>query len=57
MAGRQGFDWDGWFNKPGLPPKPAFDTTLAGQSEALAEAWRKVRVCPGEGGRGGSRVG
>lgn len=32
-------DWDTWFYKPGFPPKPSFDTTLADQCYALAEKW------------------
>lgn len=33
-------DWDEWFYKPGLPPKPEFDTTLAGVCYDLAEKWK-----------------
>jgi len=32
-------DWDSWFYKPGLPPKPKFDTSLAEQCYMLAEKW------------------
>ncbi|KAK3678322.1 Leucyl aminopeptidase yscIV [Recurvomyces mirabilis] len=32
-------DWDTWFYKPGLPPKPDFDTELADQCYALADKW------------------
>jgi hypothetical protein len=41
----QGFDWEGWFTRPGMPARPDFDPTLAQQSDQLAEAWRKVCVC------------
>ncbi len=29
-------DWDTWFNKPGMPPTPTFDKTLATEAESLA---------------------
>jgi leukotriene-A4 hydrolase len=32
-------DWEGKFYTPGLPPKPEFDTTLAGQCYELAAKW------------------
>jgi len=32
-------DWDTWFHKPGFPPKPVFDTTLADQCYELAYKW------------------
>lgn len=32
-------DWDAWFYTPGMPPKPAFDTTLADSCYALAKHW------------------
>ncbi|KAK5167138.1 Leucyl aminopeptidase yscIV [Saxophila tyrrhenica] len=35
-------DWDTWFYKPGYPPKPDFDTTLADQCYALAEKWKSL---------------
>lgn len=35
-------DWDAWFYKPGFPPKPAFDTTLADQCYALASKWEDL---------------
>lgn len=35
-------DWDEWFYKPGFPPKPDFDTTLADQCYALADKWEKL---------------
>jgi leukotriene-A4 hydrolase len=37
-------DWDTWFYKPGLPPKPKFDTSLADVCYSLAEKW-KDPVC------------
>lgn len=33
-------DWDSWFYKPGLPPKPDFDTSLVDQCYALADKWK-----------------
>jgi len=35
-------DWDTWFYKPGFPPKPDFDTTLADRCYQLAEKWEKL---------------
>ncbi|KAK5138211.1 hypothetical protein LTR08_004907 [Meristemomyces frigidus] len=35
-------DWDETFYKPGFPPKPAFDTTLADECYALASKWTKL---------------
>jgi leukotriene-A4 hydrolase len=35
-------DWDTWFYKPGFPPKPDFDTTLADQCFALAQKWEDL---------------
>lgn len=35
-------DWDTWFYKPGFPPKPDFDTTLADQALALANKWEAL---------------
>jgi leukotriene-A4 hydrolase len=35
-------DWDGWFYKPGFPPKPDFDTTLADQCYELADGWQAL---------------
>jgi leukotriene-A4 hydrolase len=32
-------DWQAWFYGPGMPSKPAFDTTLSAASEALATKW------------------
>lgn len=32
-------DWDSWFYKPGLPPKPDFDTSMVDECYALAEKW------------------
>ena len=33
-------DWDTWFYKPGLPPKPDFDTKLVDAVNALADKWQ-----------------
>lgn len=35
-------DWDAWFYKPGLPPKPDFDTSLANVVYELANKWRSL---------------
>lgn len=35
-------DWDAWFYKPGLPPKPTFDTSLADACYALADKWQTL---------------
>jgi leukotriene-A4 hydrolase len=32
-------DWDSWFYKPGLPPKPKFDTSIADTCYALVDKW------------------
>jgi leukotriene-A4 hydrolase len=32
-------DWDTWFYKTGMPPKPDFDTSMADVCYALAEKW------------------
>lgn len=40
-------DWDGWFYHPGLPPKPAFDTTLADACYALAAKWETLTTDTG----------
>lgn len=35
-------DWEGWLNKPGMPPVdllPQFDHTLVQESKSLAEKW------------------
>jgi leukotriene-A4 hydrolase len=34
-------DWDAWFYKPGLPPKPKFDTSMVDKCYALADRWEK----------------
>ncbi|GIZ43671.1 hypothetical protein CKM354_000688800 [Cercospora kikuchii] len=39
-------DWDTWFYKPGYPPKPDFDTTLADQALALASKWEALNTGP-----------
>ncbi|KAL8689522.1 MAG: hypothetical protein Q9224_004623, partial [Gallowayella concinna] len=33
-------DWDAWFYKPGLPPKPEFDTSMVDVCYQLAEKWK-----------------
>ncbi|KAM0333283.1 hypothetical protein ACHAQA_001944 [Verticillium albo-atrum] len=33
-------DWDAWFYKPGLPPKPEFDTSRVDVCYKLAENWK-----------------
>lgn len=42
-----GIDWDTWFYKPGLPPKPDFDTKLVDSVNALADKWKSL----GDGGK------
>lgn len=32
-------DWDAWFYKPGLPPKPDFDTSMVDVCYELADKW------------------
>jgi leukotriene-A4 hydrolase len=32
-------DWETWLYKPGMPPKPEFDTTLADECYNLADKW------------------
>lgn len=41
-------DWDSWFYKPGLPPKPDFDTSMVDKCYALAENWESevMSSCP-----------
>jgi leukotriene-A4 hydrolase len=38
----QELDWDSWFYKPGLPPKPRFDTSLADIVYELADKWKSL---------------
>ncbi|KAL4880505.1 leukotriene A-4 hydrolase [Aspergillus karnatakaensis] len=38
----QELDWDAWFYKPGLPPKPQFDTSLADVVYKLADEWKSL---------------
>jgi hypothetical protein len=38
-------DWDSWFYKPGLPPKPEFDTSMVDKCYALADKWESQNVC------------
>ncbi|KAG7107081.1 Leucine aminopeptidase 2 like protein [Verticillium longisporum] len=33
-------DWDAWFYKPGLPPKPEFDTSRVDVCYKLADSWK-----------------
>lgn len=42
----QELDWDSWFYKPGLPPKPEFDTSLADVVYELAGKWRSLPESP-----------
>ncbi|KAL2758069.1 hypothetical protein ACRALDRAFT_1055092 [Sodiomyces alcalophilus JCM 7366] len=35
-----GIDWDAWFYKPGMPPKPHFDTSRVDVCYKLAEQWK-----------------
>merc|ERR1712000_423643 len=39
-------DWDTWFYKPGLPPKPDFDTSLVDVAYRLADQWEKFTTHP-----------
>lgn len=39
-------DWDTWFYKPGLPPKPKFDTSMADKCYALADKWQSKSFSP-----------
>lgn len=40
----ESLDWDTWFYKPGLPPKPQFDTSMVDKCYKLAHKWEsKVR--------------
>ncbi|KAK6607551.1 leukotriene a4 hydrolase [Botrytis cinerea] len=39
-------DWDSWFYKPGLPPKPEFDTSLVDKCYALAKKWESKDYTP-----------
>lgn len=39
-------DWDSWFYKPGLPPKPEFDTSLVDKCYALAKKWESKDFVP-----------
>lgn len=34
-------DWETWLYKPGMPPMPKFDTTLADKIYGLADKWSK----------------
>jgi leukotriene-A4 hydrolase len=35
-------DWDAWFYKPGFPPKPDFDTSLADACLELSNKWQAL---------------
>lgn len=39
-------NWDDWFYKPGLPPKPEFDTTYVDQCFKLADQWKDESFTP-----------
>ncbi|RKF54402.1 Leukotriene A-4 hydrolase-like protein [Erysiphe neolycopersici] len=39
-------DWITWFHKPGLPPKPQFDTSLADKCYSLANQWQSEKYTP-----------
>jgi leukotriene-A4 hydrolase len=36
----QEVDWDGWFYKPGYPPKPQYDDGMVRVCYSLADRWR-----------------
>ncbi|KAL8674803.1 MAG: hypothetical protein Q9168_000784 [Polycauliona sp. 1 TL-2023] len=42
-------DWNTWFYKPGLPPKPDFDTSLVDVCYALADKWKAFSLGPEKG--------
>lgn len=37
-------DWETWFYKPGMPPKPKFDTSMVDKCYDLAAKWES-EVC------------
>ena len=37
-------DWDAWFYKPGLPPKPKFETSLVDVCYALASKRKNIKA-------------
>ncbi|RKF51371.1 Leukotriene A-4 hydrolase-like protein [Golovinomyces cichoracearum] len=39
-------DWNTWFHKPGLPPKPQFDTSLVDKCYSLADQWKSKQYSP-----------
>lgn len=39
-------DWDTWFYKPGMPPKPKFDTSMVDKCYALADNWESKVFAP-----------
>ncbi|ESZ91500.1 putative Leukotriene A-4 hydrolase like protein [Sclerotinia borealis F-4128] len=42
----ESIDWDSWFYKPGLPPKPEFDTSLVDKCYSLAKNWGSKDFTP-----------
>ncbi|KAH8676764.1 putative leukotriene A-4 hydrolase like protein [Tricladium varicosporioides] len=42
----ESLDWDTWFYKPGLPPKPQFDTSMVDKCYKLAEKWESKDFSP-----------
>jgi leukotriene-A4 hydrolase len=41
-------DWDSWYYKSGLPPKPKFDTSIADACYLLATRWIKAAAASSE---------
>ena len=37
-------DWDAWFYKPGLPPKPKIETSLVDVCYTLASKWKNIKA-------------
>lgn len=35
-------DWEAWFYRPGLPPKPSFDTSLVDVVYELSRKWQSL---------------
>ncbi|KAH6675559.1 putative leukotriene A-4 hydrolase like protein [Halenospora varia] len=42
----ESLDWDTWFYKPGLPPKPQFDTSMVDKCYKLAHKWESKDYSP-----------
>ena len=42
IAKLKAVDWSAWFYSPGLPPKPAFNTSLVDKCYALASQWENA---------------